>query len=208
MYASSEINDSYSQWQRICVFNLPNERSYSRFSRNLEDEEVLNQTFNVDFTVNEEVKNHLSHFIDTQFWIDAIRIDFEVIPDYTNFIPSSYAYDFAQIFITRKNYIGIVEIDEERELKISVVSKFIDLKEIVAIYVSSYLEEFIFSIVLSNQTADEELLNKAFEKELLLHDLFPNMFFSFRYIPSSLVSKNECVPGSSELIFEREDVGL
>lgn len=206
MFELDEINDSNLLWQRIGVFNLPNKRRYSRFSRNLSEEELLDQTHNVDFTVNEEIKNRLLSFIDNNFWFDIVKVGFELPPDYTNVIPSSNAYDFAQIFIAQRNSIGTADIDEEKELKIHAVSNFMDFKEIAAIYVTSYLEEFQFSIILLSKNADEKLLSEAFDRELFLHDLFPNMFFSFRYIPKSLVCEDECVLGSSELIFEKEDV--
>ena len=206
MESSCRDDVTSSPIQKMGIQGSYIERGPSRFTRDLKSDDEPDITFRIDIEGNDRTKRQLSQYLNRAYSWDVPTTRQDESFAYGSYGLVFYAFEIAQAINLQKDSLGIITIADVDKLFFRVVSQFAETAEVLSIHVSKHLEEIHFFILLSNKDTDEAVLFPLFDKESTLHDLFPDQFFTFHYLPAALHENADYVPNSAELIFGRKDV--
>lgn len=204
----TEYSTSSAMWPlKENINTLALQGAFSRFSRPLRLNEMYGQTIDIDSQWNQAI-TYVFPIINNNIYKQYFQL--ESIDTVKTNIGCVSSYFLLSTHLALKEFITPLprtpqEVPNENQLELKVVNSFKDIPEVKIISVSKYLEEYQFSIILSNEKADNELLDILMRIELNLHNSFVDRFLSFKYIPNKLISENEIIGPTTKIIFNRED---
>jgi len=96
-------------------------------------------------------------------------------------------------------------MEDIQVLELMVVKEFKEVGEVLTIYRDEYRDEIRFTISTSNETYDDELMNRLLEIEYNIRLIFHDSPIYFQYIPALYDSIEEILPGQTRLIYTRSE---
>ena len=128
---------------------------------------------------------------------------------------SSIAYlalmeDILDIVCERSSFRhSLVDLEPSREEVINltmarVAEAYSRVEEVSAIYVSRYLDDITFTVLLQNTKYSRSLMDKLFEIEYTLHKQNPSLTMEFLYLPKLYEHRADVIHPGAELMYDRE----
>lgn len=104
---------------------------------------------------------------------------------------------------------SLVDLEPSREERVNLVmvrvaEAYSNVDEVSAIYVSRYLDDIIFTVLLQNTKYSRSLMDKLFEIEYVLHKQGPSLTMEFLYLPRLYDKREGIIHPKAELIYDRE----
>lgn len=118
--------------------------------------------------------------------------------------------NFLDIVCERSSFRhSLVDLEPSREEVMNltmarVAEAYSRVEEVSAIYVSRYLDDITFTVLLQNTKYSRSLMDKLFEIEYALHKQNPSLTMEFLYLPRLYEHRTDVIHPKADLIYDRE----
>ncbi len=116
-------------------------------------------------------------------------------------VPSTYKESIVDFFGDRTSDVIFETIDEWLIKKLRVA--FLDIEEVDSIYLEKSEPEILVTVLLSNQTYDDELMDRLLDREFDLQEQISNIYLDIYYVPLLERESKDCVSKYAKLVYRK-----